>query len=155
MGLFAARNAGIDVPDETVKNAMDYIRRSTGKDGSVAYSGNFSGMGGSINLTAIGALTGAISRSKDSEAFQNCLTRLRANLNNNGNSGHPEYFAYYMAQALFQSDYSAWQTWNAGRIKEMRARQTPSGSFEESPYMTGMYLLSLALNYRFLPIYER
>src|SRR6202012_3248795 len=57
MGLLAARNAGMEVSDESVNAAMEYIRRSTGKDGSVAYAGGFGGLGGSMNLTAIETLT--------------------------------------------------------------------------------------------------
>ncbi|HYF37675.1 MAG TPA: squalene--hopene cyclase, partial [Prosthecobacter sp.] len=37
MGLLAARNAGLEVADDVVDAAMEYMRRSTGKDGSVAY----------------------------------------------------------------------------------------------------------------------
>jgi hypothetical protein len=33
--------------------------------------------------------------------------------------------------------------------------QAPDGSFNNGPYETGMALLALGLNYRFLPIYER
>ena len=56
MGLLAARNAGMNVPDDVMNGAMDYMRRSTGSDGSVAYSGGFGGMEGSMNLTAMGRL---------------------------------------------------------------------------------------------------
>ena len=78
MGLLAARNAGMEVSDETVNNALEYIRRSTGKDGSVAYSGGFGGMGGSMNLTAISALVGAVSRTKETEQYKASLARLGA-----------------------------------------------------------------------------
>ena len=54
MGLLAARNAGMDVPDDVVNSAMEFERRSTGTDGSVAYTGGFGAMGGSMNLTAGG-----------------------------------------------------------------------------------------------------
>jgi len=33
--------------------------------------------------------------------------------------------------------------------------QAPDGSFNNGAYETGMSLLALALNYRFLPVYER
>ena len=32
-----------DVPDDVIHSAMEYMHRSTGKDGSVAYSGGFGG----------------------------------------------------------------------------------------------------------------
>jgi len=155
MGLLAARNAGMEVSDETVNGALEYIRRSTGKDGSVAYSGGFGGMGGSINLTAISALVGAVSKTKETEQYKACLARLLENLEHNESGSYPEYFRYYMAQALFQGDFNAWQKWNAEKVRQLREMQQDDGSFAGGAYNTGMSLLGLALNYRFLPIYER
>jgi hypothetical protein len=149
MGLLAARNAGMDVPDETVNAALEYMRRSTGKDGGVAYTGGFGGMGGSMNLTAIGALVGAVSKTKETEQYKACLQRLVEDLE------HQEGGSYYMAQALFQGDYNAWQKWNAAKVVELKEIQKDDGSFSGNAYNTGMSLLGLALNYRFLPIYER
>lgn len=155
MGLLAARNAGMDVSDETVNAAMEYMRRSTGKDGSVAYSGGFGGMGGSMNLTAVSALVGAVSKSKDAEQYKACLKRLLDNLEHRDNGSYVEYFRYYMAQALFQGDYEAWQKWNAAKVRELHDLQRDDGAFGSNSYSTGMSLLAIALNYRFLPIYER
>ena len=154
MGLLAARNAGLDVPDETVNAAMEYMRRSTAKDGSVAYSGGFGSMGGSMNLTAISTLVGAVTKTKDTDQYKASLKRLQENLEHHETT-YPEYFRYYMAQALFQGDYDAWQKWNAGKVRELHDAQHDDGSFGNGAYGTGMSLLGLALNYRFLPIYER
>ena len=154
MGLLACRNAVLDVPDEVVNAAMDYMRRSTGKDGSVAYSGGFGSMGGSMNLTAISALVGAVTKTKDTDQYKAALKRLQENLEHKETT-YPEYFRYYMAQALFQGDYDAWQKWNAAKVRELHDTQHDDGSFGNGAYGTGMSLLGLALNYRFLPIYER
>jgi hypothetical protein len=154
MGLLAARNAGMDVPDDVINNAMEFVRRSTGSDGSVAYTGGFGAMGGSMNLTAIATLVGAISKTKDSDQYKASLKRLQDNLDYHEAGNYAEYFRYYMAQALFQGDYGAWQKWNAEKIRELQQIQHDDGSFGGS-YETGMSLLALALNYRFLPIYER
>ncbi len=155
MGLFAARNAGMDVPDETINGAMEYMRRSTGTDGSVAYTGGLGGMGGSLNLTAISSLTGAISKTKDTDQYKASLKRLVDNFENPETNGHPEYFRYYAAQSLFQGDYATWQKWNDKTIRELRQNQSSDGSFNGGAYETSMSLLALALNYRLLPIYER
>jgi hypothetical protein len=154
MGLLAARNAGMNVPDEMINTAMDYMRRSTGSDGSVAYTGGFGGMGGSMNLTAVSALVSAVSKSKNTDQFKACLKRLQDNLDNQESGPYAEYFRYYMAQALFQGDYASWQKWNAEQIRQLHDLQHDDGSFGGA-YQTGMSLLALALNYRFLPIYER
>ena len=155
MGLLAARNAGMEVADDMVNGAMEYMRRSTGKDGSVAYSGGFGGMGGSLNLTAVAALVGAVSRSKETEQYQASLKRLTEQLEQNESGHYAEYLRYYMAQALFQGDYEAWKKWNAGKVRELHELQRDDGAIGAGPYETGMSLLALALNYRFLPIYER
>ena len=155
MGLLAARNAGMDVSDDTVNTAMEYMRRSTGADGSVAYSGGFGGMGGSMNLTAVASLVGAVSKSKGTDQYKASLKRLVDNLDSRESGNYAEYLRYYMAQALFQGDYNAWQKWNAAKVRELRDTQRDDGSFSGGAYETGMSLLALALNYRFLPIYER
>ena len=155
MGLLAARNAGMDVSDDTINAALEYERRSTGTDGSVAYSGGFGGMGGSMNLTAVSSLVGAVSKTKDTDQYKATLKRLTDNLETPASGNYAEYFRYYMAQALFQGDYNAWQKWNAAKIRELRDIQREDGSFNGGAYETGMSLLALALNYRFLPIYER
>lgn len=153
MGLLAARNAGMDVPDDTINGAMEYMRRSTGRDGSVAYTGGIGG-GGSMNLTAIATLTAAVSRQKDPEKYPATLKRLTSDLEHKDTS-YIEYFRYYMAQALFQGDYEAWQKWNSATVRALNESQSDNGSFGGNAYSTGMSLLALALNYRFLPIYER
>ena len=157
MGLMAARNAGMEVPDEVINDAMEYMRRSTGKEGSVAYSGGLGGMGGSMNLTAVASLCGAVSRSKETEQYQATLKRLTENLEggNQGYNGYGEYFRYYMAQALFQGDYPSWKKWNDGVVRELHDGQSSDGGYQNSGYSTGMSLLAVALNFRFLPIYER
>ncbi len=154
MGLLAARNAGLEVADEMVDAAMEYMRRSTGKDGSVAYSGGLGGMGGSMNLSAISALVGAISKTKETEQYKASLKRIVEGLEQRETS-YPEYNRYYMAQALFQGDYAAWQKWNGAKVRELHELQGEDGAIGQGAYGTGMSLLALALNYRFLPIYER
>lgn len=154
MGLLACRNAGMEVPDETVNTALEYMRRSTARDGSVAYSGGMGGMGESMNRSAIATLVAAVSRQKDEVKYPATLKHLTSRLEHREGS-YPEYFRYYMAQALFQGDYAAWQKWNAMTIRQLQETQQEDGSFNSNPYSTAMSLLALALNYRFLPIYER
>jgi hypothetical protein len=154
MGLLAARNAGMDVADETIDGALEYMRRSTGRDGSVAYSGGFGGMGESMNRSCIATLVAAVSKQKDEQKYAATLKHITSRLEHR--EGHyAEYFRYYMAQALFQGDYEAWKKWNAMTVRQLHESQAEDGGFNGSSYSTAMSLLALALNYRFLPIYER
>lgn len=154
MGLLAARNAGMEVSDEVINAALEYMRRSTGKDGSVAYAGGFGGFGESMNRSAIATLVAAVSKHKDSDEFKATLKHITDRLEHS-EGNYKEYFRYYMAQALFQGDYTAWQKWNTATARTLGETQAADGSFNSDAYATGMSLLALGLNYRFLPIYER
>ncbi|XZE20363.1 prenyltransferase/squalene oxidase repeat-containing protein [Pirellulaceae bacterium SH449] len=158
MGLLAARNAGFDVPDKTIDGALDYMKSMTStSDGAVGYSG-LGGLGGSDARTAIACLVFSIGKRTEWEertaTRQYLIDRLEG-----GGSGWAEYERYYKAQALFQADYESWQRWNQTTIQTLRNMQQADGQIGTSQhgpvYSTSMALLALALNYRFLPIYER
>ena len=155
MGLLAARNAGMQVPDASIESALEYMRRSTGKNGYVAYSGGFGGMGESMNRSAIATLVHAVSKQTDTWEYEATLEHISSRLEHRESGHYLEYFRYYMAQSLFQGDYEGWQKWNAATIRQLEETQQENGSFNNTSYQTGMSLLALALNYRFLPIYER
>jgi len=159
MGLLAARNAGIDVPDKSIDGALEYMKSMTSTaDGTVGYSG-LGGLGGSDARTAIACLVFSIG--KRTEWAERTATRqyLIDKLDTGTGAGWAEYDRYYKAQALFQADYESWQKWNQSTIQTLRAMQQADGQIGNSPhgpaYSTSMALLALALNYRFLPIYER
>lgn len=154
MGLLACRNAGLSVPDDTINKAIEYIRKSTAKNGFVAYSGGFGGGGESLARSSVATLVYAIAKHKDWEEYVATLKHISADLEHK-EGGHPEYYRYYAAQALFQGDYDAWQKWNKNTIRFFKESQQPDGGFGGGSYQTAMSLLALALNYRFLPIYER
>ncbi|MCA9064773.1 MAG: squalene--hopene cyclase [Planctomycetaceae bacterium] len=155
MGLFAARNAGIKVPDTAIEKALKYYQQMTTSQGEVGYSGI--GGGGSGNLKAISSLVMAIGHRKDFPQYDGVLKRTVQNIEMPEYS-YPFYNRYYMAQALFQGDFDAWNRWNTKTIRELKELQSDDGSFQSNhgrAYGTAMSMLALALNYRFLPIYER
>lgn len=156
VGLLAARNAGIEVPDVAIDHAVRYFREMTSESGEVAYSG-IGGLGASMARSSIATLIYAIARRKDLPEFKATLGYLVDGLEDNS-SHYAEYTLYYKAQALFQGDVEAWQKWNKLLVRELKAKQLDDGSIPSrygKPLGTSMSLLSLALNYRFLPIYER
>ncbi len=56
VGLLAARNAGIEVPDEAIDKAIKYYTTCTGDSGIVGYSGGMEGFGESIARSSIACL---------------------------------------------------------------------------------------------------
>jgi hypothetical protein len=166
MGLLAARNAGIEVPDETIDRAIKYYVSMTGGNGQVGYSGNAGG--GSDAVTSIGVLVYSIARRQElpqyKVAAKYLVSRSRGGEQMAGMDGYPGYTDYYRAQALFQCDVTAWEKWNAGLVKTLKAMQAKDGSLSGGrggmgagggTVTTSLYLLSLAVNFKFLPVYER
>lgn len=157
VGLLAARNAGIEVPDEAIDKAISFYKQMTAPSGQVAYAGGLGGFDESIARISIGTLVYAIARRKDLNEYKATLGYLKQRLETPPNQW-PEYARYYEAQALFQGDLPSWEKWNKLLIRQLKQTQQANGSFQGQfgqGLTTSMSLLALALNYRFLPIYER
>ncbi|MFT4557385.1 MAG: hypothetical protein ACI93T_001209 [Porticoccaceae bacterium] len=160
VGLLAARNAGIEVPDTAIDKAISYYTKMTSASGQVAYSGGLGGFNESLARISIATLVYSVAKRKDLTQFKSTLAYLVNKLEFTGSSGHGwvNYQRYYQAQALFQGDVDAWERWNKLLIRQLKSSQLPDGSCpgqHGGSVSTSLSLLSLALNYRFLPIYER
>ena len=156
IGLLAARNAGVEVPDDSIDKAIAYFRSMTLASGDVNYAG-MGGMGDSMARSSIATLAYAVARRKDLSEFKATLGYLTQRLEEPPN-GYREYVRYYEAQALFQGDLQAWEKWNKLLVRQLKEGQLADGSIRGQfgpTISTSLSLLSLALNYRFLPIYER
>lgn len=152
--LFAAKNAGIAVPDEAISKGLAYLATCRGNDGDYGYT---SASGGKPTLTAIGSLCLSLAKEQSAKGYQESLAYLKNNLDFRDRS-YPYYYEYYMSQALFHADEATWQEWNIRNIRYLATIQSPDGSFlgnQGTSFSTAAGLLSLALNYRFLPIYEK
>jgi hypothetical protein len=160
VGLLAARNAGIEVPDESINKGIAYYTRMTSSSGQVGYSGGLGGFGESMARSSIASLVYSLARRKDLPQFKATLNYLVNNMELAGSSGIGgiDYQRYYQAQALFQGDIEAWKKWNKLLVRQLKAAQQADGSISGQfggALGTSFSLLALALNYRFLPIYER
>jgi hypothetical protein len=156
IGLLAARNAGIEVPDEVIDKAISYFKGMTSKSGDVLYAGMGS-LGDSMARSSIATLAYAVARRKDLAEFKATLSYLKQRIDEPAGA-YLEYVRYYQSQALFQGDLDSWEKWNKLLVRQLKEAQQPDGSIRGRfgpTISTSLSLLSLALNYRFLPIYER
>jgi hypothetical protein len=157
VGLLAARNAGIEVSDETIDKAIAYYVSMTSTGGEVGYSGGMGGFGDSLARSSIATVVYAVARRKDLKQYRATLDYLKQRIEQTA-MNYPEYGRYYESQALFQGDILVWEKWNKLLIRQLKQIQRPDGSFQGqfgNDVGTSLSLLALALNYRFLPIYER
>jgi len=155
VALFAARNAGIGVPDKSIKKALQFFQECQSGNGGFGYTG-----GGDSSSSgprcAIGTLVLALAKQKSTTSFKSAFRSLQQISGSEDSYAH--YFEYYAAQAYFHADMEPWKTWNDANIKKLKTAQNQDGSWpgNMSPtFATSSALLSLAVNYRFLPIYER
>ena len=154
VALLAARNAGIPVPDEAIDKGLGYMRSCRSSSGAYGYT---SKMQPRVTLTAIGSLCYSLAKKKNEAGYSRSTEYLIKNIKSQGERW-PFYHRYYMAQALFQADEPSWEKWNKDNTRLLSAAQLPDGSFAGqygNAYSTAAACLSLALNYRFLPIYEK
>ena len=157
IGLLAARNAGIEVPDESIDKAIAYLRSMTDRSGDVFYLSMGNRLAASTARVSIATLAYAVARRKDLAEYKATLDYLKQRI---GEPAGPfgEYTLYYEAQALFQGNLDSWEKWNKILVRQLREAQQPDGSIRgrfNPAISTSLSLLSLAVNYRFLPIYER
>ncbi len=159
VGLLAARNAGIEVPDEAIEKAISFYVNMTSASGQVAYAGAIGGFDESLARISIATLVYSLARRKDLPQFKATLAYLVNKLEYTGASGFGwmEYQRYYQAQAMFQGDVEAWKKWNMLLVRQLKSTQNVDGSFpgQFGHASTTLTLLAVAVNYRFLPIYER
>lgn len=155
VALFAARNAGLGIPQEAFDKAQKFMDNCRLNNGSYGY---LSRSGPRIPLTAIGSLVQSLGHLRDKPEYKRSLDFLKKNINYREDT-YFFYHEYYMAQALFHADEETWKRWNSKNIRVLMASQQPDGSWAAGsngrPYNTALALLSLAVNYRFLPIYEK
>ena len=150
----AARNAGLGVPQESIDKALRFYIACQSTDGGFGYT---SAGGSNGPRTAIGALCFAWrKRRRVTDSSRRWITWF--NGANGGYDHYYHYFLYYASQTYFHASPKLWEEWNAANIKRMMASQQENGGWTGNfggSFATSASLLSLALNYRYLPIYER
>ncbi len=154
MALYAARNAGIGIPEAAIARALDFYRLCQTPEGGFGYTG---ANGPSAPRSAIGALVLDLGHQQRTREHANAYDYLKT-LGYAQQQGYWYYYLYYASQAHFRGGDAEWRRWNTQNITTLALLQSPEGSWQDEngmTYATAMGLLSLALNYRFLPIYER
>ena len=152
VALFAARNAGLAVPETAIQKGLKYFKSCQTPEGGFGYTSN---RGPNAARTAIATLVFALAKEKDSATFKKAFNYLRKAPES---SSYRQYYLYYGAQAFFHASPQEWNKWNRKNITKLKQSQNEDGSWGGqfgTTFSTSASLLSIALNYRFLPIYER
>lgn len=165
MALRAARDVGCDVPRERIATAVEYVRRCYDhKLGAFAYTS-----GGNVTPACTG--TGVLALELSGKEFHKSHEVLRAGaylLQNPPDLAKPHFFygAYYTAQAMFQLGDNYWAQYRK-KLHSLLLEANPQRAngawygrgFDDAEYgpayATSMAILALAVECRYLPIYQR
>jgi hypothetical protein len=169
LALRAAANVGLDVPHDRVVRALAFVQRCYRADqNGFAYQ---PGRDASIAMTGVGILNLYLLQAADASSASISLNAPQLQPAGKFLQTHPvldstpmPYYAiYYATQAAFQAGGQTWDAvWSTTQARLLGA-QNPDGGFPQSAsseepgrvYATSMAVLSLAVPYRLLPIYQR
>jgi hypothetical protein len=182
-GLRAARNAGVIVPNEAIKDAQKYLQASTNNQGGVTYSLAYGGGGeGRPALTAAAICCGFSFGEYKSDLVKKWIKFCQLHLGTLGGGrrmGHDEYTHYYYAQVVYvlgedrykklfpdakSDELITWKAYRKELFDEIKRTQSQDGSWSTGNwtaqsvgaiYVTACYLCMMQLDKAALPVYQR
>jgi hypothetical protein len=160
MALRAAKSAGCAVDSARIDRAVAYLKRCALKDGGFAYQPR---QGPNNPRTGVGILALEIC---GSHLTPEAIAGSKYLLNHPPVWGSPYFFyeAYYCSQAMFQVGEVAFRGYQNKLVSILLEHQQQDGSWfsgdgnDQSAgrnYCTAMGVLALAVEYGYLPIYQR
>ena len=171
--LYAARQAGFDIPTQVFEDAVRYINSGftdtpDGKNGFVYRPGiSRDPREGTSGATLM--LKRMIERKWDDQAENtlDTLRQFRPVWNGKAYKGYFYYGNFYIAQGIFHTSDELWTTY-LPRLREVLVENQSGDGYWEFPpnatiqpqlagkaYATGMAILLLSLDKQYLPIFQR
>lgn len=160
MALRSARNAGIEVPKQTIDKAVEYVRKCQNPDGGFKYQAE-AGMSAWPRSAAGVASLFYAGIYQDQALTKGVDYLLRNAMPDSINRAETHYFygQYYTVQSMYLAGGDAWaQSWPKIR-DELIKRQNSAGSWSDPSvgpvYGTSMALIVLQMPKRYLPIFQK
>jgi hypothetical protein len=160
MALRAAKNAGLHVPDQTLKRAIKYIERCyNAREGGFTYQPRSGAPG--FARTAAGACVLFLTGEYKARQIPQAVEYLKRHFESHE---HFWYGHYYAAHAMYQVGGKEWSDWYTRIRNLLLAMQSPDGSFSSrrfggsSPgpvYQTSIAVIILSVPAHYLPIFQR
>lgn len=167
VALRAANNAAIPVPQETIDNAVAYVKSCADAKGGYGYqNGNRKAPTSAAGIVSMQLL--GYHEDPTIPPALDYLTTLPVEWSNAGGIDYFFYFHYYAIQATYQAGGKHWADWHP-RVREMLlTKQNANGSWDfpgggesegvvgpNKVYWTSMATLVLEVYMHFLPAYQR
>lgn len=161
MALRAARNAGIEVPKETVDRCVDFVKQCQNPDGGFRYQ--LERQAESLFPRSAAALVALYSAGiYEGETIDRGIDYVARYVPRGEvfrHDIHYFYGQYYAVQAMWQAGGERWERWYPAIRDELLDRQLPNGSWADTSicneYGTAMACIILQVPNNYLPIFER
>ena len=159
MALRAARNAGLQVPRETIDRCVDYVKRSQNADGGFMYM--IQGGPSDFPRSAAGVValySAGIYEGTEIDKGLEYLGQFLPQGDDFNRQNHYFYGHYYAVQAMWQAGGDRWAHWYPAIRDALIKRQRDDGSWLDSicvEYGTAMSCIILQMPNNYLPIFQR
>jgi squalene cyclase len=158
MALRSAKNAGIHVPDNTMKKAIAYIKSCyRPSSGGFTYQPQSGSPG--FARTAAGCCVLFLSGEYKANEIPKAVEYMQKNFDS---PIHFYYGHYYASHAMYQVGGKEWKEWYGKLVDYFVPKQSPDGSWgrtsrhEVGPvYQTAIAVISLSVPLHYLPIFQR
>jgi hypothetical protein len=166
LALRAAQDAGVEVPNDSLARAVEFVARCAVKKGGFSYQPGGAAQSGT---TGTGVLCLFLLEPEPRPAARDGLRYLSDHPIDDG-ARYPYYGFYYATQAAWQAGDDVWSSVSKQTVERLLKAQSPDGGWpaKDFPgmdagkiaepgriYRTTMAVLTLTVPYRLLPIYQR
>lgn len=165
MAMRAARDAGMQVPDEVRTKCIEYVKKSQRADGSFQYT--LAGGRTSVALTAAGVVSLYSAGIYEGDNIEKALKWIMARKPGEGVSSSQVspmnyYYAhYYAVQAMWHAQIQHpeyWNQWYPAIRNELFEKRSGDGSWPDgrvgSEFGTAMSCIILQMPFNYLPIFS-
>jgi hypothetical protein len=155
VALRAAQNSGILVPEQTIRDAIRFVKSVSCGEKELGF-GYYNAGTPLLPRSAAGVISLQLCGEYEAVETRRGLQYLQQQAKKfDGDVPNYFYAQYYAMQAMYQArDSKQWNAWYTAQCKNILARQAPNGEIGGG-IDTSFAILALGLPYRFLPIYQR
>jgi squalene-hopene cyclase-like protein len=159
--IWAARQAGINVPQKTIDKGINYMKKSQQKDGGISYRLGSGGSRPALSVAGVMVFCGLGQR--ETKHARRSINYMRKMMKGNvrsyrGLTSFDHYTTLYLGQGLFQAGDPDWTKHYPKLRDELIKRQGADGSWSSNygaAFGTACYTLVLAIPYQYLPTFQR
>jgi hypothetical protein len=161
MALRSARNAGIEVPKETIDKAVEYVRQCQNADGGFRYQASQGVSAWPRSAAGVASLfyAGIYQDDAIDRGVKYVMGSAFPGTANTANGAHYFYGQYYSVQSMYLAGGESWAKWWPAVRRELIDKQQKDGSWQDPSvgpaYGTAMGLIVLQMPKRFLPIFQK